>query len=51
MVRRERRYAVLPQAGQRRNPRFEETAAVPCLAIFGWELSAAVLEALPSSPT
>ena len=51
MLRRERRYAVLPQTGQRCSPLFEEPAAVSCLAAFGWELSAAVLEALPSSPT
>ena len=51
MVRPVRRYDGLPQTGQPRNPRFEESAAVPCLATFGWELSSAVLEALLSSPT
>ena len=49
-LRPERRYDVLPQTGQQRNPWFEESAAAPCLATFGWELSSAVLEALLASP-
>src|SRR5208337_332231 len=51
VVRRERRYAVLPQNGQRNDPPFEKSAVVPCLSTLAWELSSAVREALPCSST
>ena len=49
MVRRVRWYAVLPQVGQRCNPRFDESAPATCLVTFGWVLSSAILGALFSS--
>ena len=42
-------YSVLPQTGQRRNLRPEESAAVTCLVTFGSGLSSAVLKAPLSS--
>jgi hypothetical protein len=49
VVRRIRWYAVLPQTGQRRNPRFDESAPATCLVTFGWVFSSSILGALFSS--
>ena len=49
MLRRVRWYFVLPQVGQRRNPRFDESAPVTCLVTFGWVFCSAILGAFFSS--
>jgi len=49
VVRRVRWYAVLPQVGQRCNPRFDESAPGTCWVTFGWVFSSAILVALFSS--
>jgi hypothetical protein len=51
VVRLVRWYCVLPQTGQRRNPRPGESAAVTCLVTFGSGFYAAVLKAPLSSAT
>jgi hypothetical protein len=49
VVRLVRWYFVLPQTGQRRNPRSEESAAATCSVTFGSGFSSAVLKAPLSS--
>ena len=49
MVRWVRWYFMLPQVGQQRNPRFDESAPVTCWVTFGWVFSSAIFGALFSS--